>query len=85
MGYQDGKRDIKRARCKIKICCIEKGLNTCADCDAYSTCDTIQGFYGKKNYKYKKYAQATLFIREMGYNSFLEVADGWKNQYGKYR
>ena len=85
MGYQDGKRDVKKARCRIKVCCIEKGLNTCADCDAYSTCDTIQGFYGKKSYKYKKYKQATLYIREMGYNSFLEVADGWKNQYGKYR
>jgi hypothetical protein len=85
IGYEDGKRDIKKARCKMKVCCIEKGLNTCADCDTYSTCDIIQRFYSKKSYKYKKYEQATLFIREKGYSSFLEMADGWKNQYGKYR
>lgn len=69
----------------MKVCCIEKGLNTCADCDNYSTCVILQGFYGKKSYKYKKYEEATLFIREKGYSNFLEVADGWKNQYGKYK
>ncbi len=68
----------------MKVCCIEKKLNTCADCDTYSICELIQGFYGKKSYKYKKYEEATLFIKEKGYSSFLEVADGWKIQYGKY-
>lgn len=69
----------------MKVCCIEKGLNTCADCDIYSTCTIIQGFYIKKSYKYKKYEEATLFIRDKGYYDFLEVADSWKNQYGKYK
>lgn len=84
-GYENGEREIGKAKCKMKICCIKKELNTCADCAAYSTCSTVQGFYGKKNYKYKKYKEATLFIRERGYSSFLEVADKWKNQYGKFK
>jgi hypothetical protein len=85
IGYEDGTRDIKRAKCKMKVCCIGKALNTCADCETYSTCAIIRCFYGKKSYKYKKYEQATLFIREKGYSRFLEVADVWKNPYGKYR
>ena len=68
----------------MKVCCIEKGFNTCADCTIYSACATIQGFYGKKSYKYKKYREATLFIREKGYGNFIKMADGWTNQYGKY-
>ena len=69
----------------MKICCIGKSLNSCADCDRYTTCEIIKGFYSKKSYKYKKYEEATLFIREKGYSNFLEVANGWKNQYGKYK
>jgi hypothetical protein len=85
IGYNDGKRDIKKAKCKIKVCSIGKGLNSCADCDNYTTCEIIQGFYRKKSYKYKKYEEATLFIRAKGYSNFLEIADNWKNQYGKYK
>ena len=84
-GYENGERDIKKARCKMKICCMEKGLNTCADCDNYSTCAILQGFYDKGHYKYRKYEEATRFIREKGYSAFLEIADGWKKQYGKYK
>ena len=85
IGYQDGRRDINKAGCNMKVCCIGKKLNTCADCDCYSTCAIIQGFYAKKGYKYKKYEEATMFIRKKGYSSFLEISDGWKNQYGKYK
>ena len=85
IGYTDGGIDIRKARCKMKVCCIEKKLNSCADCGSYPTCAIIQGFYSKKSYKYKKYEEATLFIRENGYCDFLKVADRWKNQYGKYR
>jgi hypothetical protein len=84
IGYENGQRDIKQARCRMKVCCMGKGFDTCADCDNYSTCVTINSFYGKKSYKYKKYAEATRFIREKGYRRFLEAADGWKNQYGRY-
>ena len=69
----------------MKVCCIGKGFNSCADCESYDTCEIIQGFYSKKSYKYKKYKEATLFIKENGYSKLLEIADCWKNQYGKYR
>jgi hypothetical protein len=84
IGYAAGKRDIKKAKCKMKVCCISKGFSSCADCEIYDTCEIIHGFYGKKSYKYKKYEEATLFIREKGYTKFFAIADGWKNQYGKY-
>jgi hypothetical protein len=84
IGYDDGKRDIEKAKCKMKVCCIGKGLISCSDCDDYTTCEIIQGFYSKKNYKYKKYQAATLFIRDKGYNNFIEIADNWKSQYGKF-
>ena len=77
-------RDIKKARCKMKVCCIGKGFNSCADCESYDTCEIGQGFYSKKGYKDKKYEEATLFVREKGYSKFLVIADGWKNQYGNY-
>ena len=33
IGYENGVRNINRAKCQIKICCYkEKGLQTCADC-----------------------------------------------------
>ena len=84
IGYDDGTRDIAKARCKMKVCCLGKGLATCADCDSYASCETIQNFHSKNGYKYKKYRQAVLFIQEHGYRAFLKIADGWKNQYGRY-
>jgi hypothetical protein len=85
IGYLNGDRDIEKAKCTMKVCCIKKGLNTCADCTTYSECTTIRDFYDKKSYKYKKYEQATQCIREKGYTRFLSVADTWKNQYGKLK
>jgi len=85
LGYTDGQRDIKKARCEMKVCCIGKSLNSCADCDQHTTCEILQCFYGKKGNKYKKYAEATRFIKENGYNRFLEMAGGWQNQYWKYK
>ena len=69
----------------MKACCLQNGCCTCADCGGYSSCETIQGFYGKKGYKYSKYKEATLFIMQNGYEEFLKIADTWKNQYGKYK
>ena len=57
---------------------------TCADCTDYLLCDVIHGFYDKNGYKYKKYKQAIEYIRNHGYNSFLEIANGWTGAYGKY-
>jgi hypothetical protein len=81
-GYESGARDISKARCKIKVCCVTKGYATCADCSLYEECPVIQPFHHHKGYKYGKYRQAVAFIRENGYEAFLRVADGWKNACG---
>ena len=84
LGYETKERDISKAKCSIKVCCINKNYETCADCQDYSTCEIIQGFYSKNGYKYKKYRKATEFIRENGYAKFIEIADKWKYAHGKY-
>lgn len=84
-GYENGARDISKARCRMKVCCISKRLTTCADCSGYSSCETLQGFYEKNGYKYRKYREATSFIRENGYRLFLLLADGWQRQYGNLK
>ena len=84
IGYESGERDLSRARCKVKVCCIGKGFVSCADCPDILTCRTINDFHGKKGYKYGKYKQAIEFIRENGYAEFIRIADSWTNAYGKY-
>ena len=84
LGYDSGERDIKKARCPIKVCCFsEKRFETCADCPDFDTCSIISGFFGKKGYKYKKYRDSLEFIRRFGYEKFLKTADGWSGAYGK--
>jgi hypothetical protein len=84
LGYADGARDISKAKCKMKVCCIKKQYNSCADCNDYDSCDIIQSFYKKNGYKYKKYKEALDFIKANGYDKFIRIADKWKMQYGKY-
>ena len=85
LGYDTGERDLAKARCKIKVCCISKvGLaHTCVDCSGYVSCNTLQDFYSKKGYKYKKYKESMEFIRIHGYDSFLKNANKWKGAYGR--
>ena len=84
LGYEGGGRDINKSKCRIKLCCFrDKGLETCADCDDFSSCVTIQGLYARSGYKYHKYRQSLIFIRENGYQAFLNIADSWKGPYGK--
>lgn len=68
----------------MKVCCVSKKLRSCADCGDYDTCRILNDFYDKNAYKYKKYKEATEYIRANGYDAFLEIADTWKNAYGKY-
>ncbi|WP_440947430.1 DUF3795 domain-containing protein [Methanosarcina sp. T3] len=84
-GYITGERDIDKARCKMKACCIKKHYNTCADCQDFLSCPVISEFYSKNGYKYKKYKQALEYIRDNGYASFLKIADSWNGAYGKYK
>lgn len=83
-GYLDGSRDVSRAKCKIKKCCLTKKHCTCADCKEYYGCEVIQAFIQDPGYKYAKYKQALEFIRAHDYAAFLQVAESWKNAYGKY-
>ena len=82
-GYASGQRDILKAKCPMKVCCIKRSLISCADCTDYPHCEIIHTFYGKNGYKYRKYQQAIEFIRINGYDAFFEKAADWKNAYGK--
>lgn len=84
VGYGNCERDIKKAKCKIKICCIKKGFDSCAECGNIDSCVFINQFYEKNGYKYKKYKEAILFINKHGYHEFFKIANTWKNQYGSY-
>jgi hypothetical protein len=84
LGYENGERDINRAKCRMKVCCFgERKLETCADCPDYAECRTIREFYGKNGYKYKKYEDALEFIRKNGYPKFIRLAGKWRGAYGK--
>ncbi len=83
-GYEPGGRELCKAKCKMKVCCLIKGLQSCADCVDYDFCTVLKDFFGKNGYKYKKYRQALEYIRTNGYEKFIAIADGWKCQYGKY-
>lgn len=85
IGYSNGERDITKVKCKIKKCCISNNFISCADCEKYNTCETVQTFHNKNGYKYKKYKEAIVFLKANGYDRFLEIADKWKMQYGKYK
>jgi len=83
LGYDEGKRDIRAARCAIKRCCfMDRKLGTCADCNDFPTCVTIQGFFAKNGYKYRKYRESLEFIRLHGYLPFITAARSWKRAYG---
>ena len=83
-GYENGERELQKAKCKIKVCCIKKEHQSCSDCSEYADCGTLSDFYNKNGYKYGKYKQAAEFIRQYGYGAFLEIADKWTNAYGRY-
>ena len=82
--YLDGSRDLSRAKCRMKKCCLTKGRITCVDCAEYESCETAHAFLNHPGYKYSKYKQALEFIRAHDYAAFLKAAEHWKNAYGKY-
>jgi hypothetical protein len=83
-GYKTNERDLHKAKCKIKICCISKNIETCADCKHHTTCDNLINFYSKNGYKYKKYKEAIDYICKYGYLRFIAQTKKWTMQYGKY-
>jgi len=83
LGYEPGKRDLSKAKCKIKVCCFRnKGLETCADCTELQ-CEILRTFWSKKGWKYEQYRKQLEFIRKNGYEAFLKNANGWKGPLGK--
>jgi len=82
IGYKEGKRDLGKAKCKIKLCCIKKGFQSCADCGEFP-CSINSEFYGKNGHKYLRYKASLEFIRGHGYDEFAERAKDWKRAYGK--
>lgn len=71
-----------KAKCKIKVCCLRRGLETCADCPSYP-CNILIEFWGKKGWKYQQYRKQLEFIRVSGYDEFIKRADAWKRACGK--
>jgi hypothetical protein len=84
IGYDTGQRDIRKARCQIKVCCVTRKHSSCVDCGEFGDCPTLCGFHAKNGYKYGKYRQALEYIRKHGYAAFLTVADKWTGAYGRY-
>lgn len=81
-GYRDGSRNLIRAKCKMKKCCLTRGHITCGDCVEYESCETIHSFLNHPGYKYGKYKQALEYIR--GHAAFLNAAKHWTSAYDKY-
>jgi hypothetical protein len=83
LGYEEGKRDLNKAKCQMKVCCFkERKMETCADCLDYP-CEILEEFWNKNGWKYKQYKKQLEFIRKNGYEHFIEKANGWKNAYGR--
>jgi len=83
LGYESGERDINRIKCEIKVCCFkERGTATCADCSDYP-CEILEEFWNKRGWKYKQYRKQLEFIRQNGYEEFLQRAKEWKGPLGK--
>ena len=55
--YLDGSRDLSRAKCRMKKCCLTRGHITCGDCGEYESCQTVQPFLNHPGYKYGKYPE----------------------------
>lgn len=83
IGYEEGLRDINRAKCKLKLCCFrDRNLETCAVCPDYP-CILIDEHFPKTGWKYKQTRRQLEFIREYGYNRFLKIANKWQDCRGK--
>jgi len=83
LGYQNGRRNLSGAKCRMKVCSLSRGFQTCADCPEFSECEVINNFFNKTGYKYRKYREAIEFIRAYGYEAFLAQADDWTGACGR--
>ena len=85
LGYDDGIRDISKAKCAVKTCCFgANDLETCADRPTYGAGGVPGSFHGKNGRKYGKYRES-LELNRSGYRESLSWAKTWKRAYGKLR
>jgi hypothetical protein len=83
LGYESGRRDLSKAKCKIKVCCfVDRRLETCADCPDYP-CEVLEAFWSKNGWKYRQYKKQLEFIKQNGYQRFLDEAGEWRGPHGK--
>ena len=84
LGYDEGRRNIARARCRIKVCCFgEKKLETCAECSECGDCVILAAFHGKNWPEYAKYKESLEFVRVHGYPEFCKRAKDWRAAHGR--
>ena len=84
VGYDEGERDIARAKCRVKACCFgARGMETCAECPEFDGCEILARFHGKKGREYGMYRESLEFIRAKGYPDFLRRARDWLRAYGQ--
>lgn len=84
IGYEDGKRNITRARCKIKVCCFGvKKQETCAECAECDGCRVLERFYSRNGGAYERYRTLREFIQANGYSEYVKRAKDWKNSHGR--
>jgi hypothetical protein len=46
-------------------------------------CKILEAFWSKNGWKYKQYKRQLEFIRQNGYDKYLNNADKWKRAHGK--
>ena len=84
IGLDTGEREIRKAKCRIKICCFgDNRFDTCADCSKFESCNLIGSWYVKKGYHGEKYKQSLEYIKKNTYSEFIKVADKWKGASGR--
>ena len=83
LGYLDGTRDITKAKCAMKVCCIRRGLTACGECPELASCATTAAFFNHAGYKYAKYREATEFIGKYGPAEFMQQARNWTGACGR--
>lgn len=84
LGYRAGERDINKAKCKIKICCFKgKKLETCADCESVSNCEIFNNRFKVGTRDNERLQEALKYIKDHGYDKFIEKAKKWTSYAGK--
>jgi len=86
LGFDTGERNLNRTRCKIKKCCFgDNRFATCADCSKLEACNYMENWYKKNHGKYRAYKKHIDYIKENGYQKYLEIAGKWKSIFGELK